>query len=674
GDLVYHMVIGSALLLIFLVALPDRRQAARSSAQNHVRIGAGLLLAFHLLLAIITKLVIPAGLHSSMTAVTIEFLINSLTLLWLIWSFIDRDETFLITGSAIFISLALLLWSAVSLVMLHLQPEFLPDENDWMLAIWDLGSIALSALGVAILWLKRPQGWTVGTSILLMLGLGHALPFLFAEPDIVQPGTIRLAQVLALPWAIILTQRFKTRSDEEGRASGQDERADVTTLLVEELLKISRLENANEKYLSIARALSLSVVADMCFLIRHDGAKGMIVCLAGYDLIREQPLSIPSLHREDLPNIIQAWESSHPFSPSYPPLETKDAATLREVLKCYRIGNVLAYPLGTASRPLNGGVIFLSPHTDKRFGKHEKTLMAKIEDVLAQVLFEPGPVEKLTAELEAVNQQAGKLQKNAETLSQRLSDSETTIADQESQIKQLKAKYQIEKLKMIMEINACQDKIFRLSSQASSHKQDMAKLEELRARIRELITERERLEGELASANSRIEALESQLSTPLTTQAIIKNEIISLAALTANIKLSFGPRCQRQGLRLNIDNPEGHQLIKTDPEKLQNLIDNLLENALLASKPESTLHFELNLSYETGMLQLQVTDYGAGLSNEEQRTLFNEQEEPPAGIGSLESILEAVRLVQALNGKVWLRSKQDAFTSFRVQLPVRIMD
>lgn len=58
----------------------------------------------------------------------------------------------------------------------------------------------------------------------------------------------------------------------------------------------------------------------------------------------------------------------------------------------------------------------------------------------------------------------------------------------------------------------------------------------------------------------------------------------------------------------------------------------------------------------------------------DQRALFGEMEEPPAGIGSLPALQEAVRIVQALNGKIWLRSKPGAFTTLRIQLPVRILD
>jgi chemotaxis protein histidine kinase CheA len=44
------------------------------------------------------------------------------------------------------------------------------------------------------------------------------------------------------------------------------------------------------------------------------------------------------------------------------------------------------------------------------------------------------------------------------------------------------------------------------------------------------------------------------------------------------------------------------------------------------------------------------------------------------GIGSIQSIREAIRAIRVLNGKIWLKSKKGEFTTFRVQLPVRIID
>ena len=693
GDLVYHLAVGSALLVILIAALKRIKGVPRSTTHKHLLIGAILLFSLQAFLAVINLIIAPSGGMLSSAAFLAETLLQTLILVWLIWTFIEKDETFLVTGGGLFVSLALLLWAAVSLVLLTLQPAFLPIDNTWMLTIWDLAGAALSALGCVILWMKRPQGWRVGTAALLTLGLGYALMLTFPDAALIRPGTIRLMQTLCLPWTIILLPRLCKPNDRQTLGPDPSERADVTPLLVDELLKISQLENDQEKNEAVARALSLSLVADMCYLVKMNGPEeSPPALLAGYDLIREMFLPTPPISLDDLPEIFKSWQGTRVYAPVYPPIETRDAAKLTEIINYHRIGYVLAYPLG--SPDLQGGVIFLTPYTDKKLARQGEILMAGIESALTRVLFEPGLKAKLSAELDHVRAQAETARQEREALSGALTDSQIKAAGQEKQIRQLKARYQVEKLETVKELEACQEKIIRLSAQAASQKQSLEKLDEMKARIRTLVSERQQLERKLADANTRIEAFNAQLAQPpapqsglqpetsnkealssetLSTEAL-SIEALSLDALAANARMAYSPRCQRKGVILDITNPDGHQLIKTHSARLQALIHHLLENALLASKPEGSIYLRLKLSFETGMLHIQVTDSGEGLSPVDQRALFGEMEEPPAGIGSLPALQEAVRIVQALNGKIWLRSKPGAFTTLRIQLPVRILD
>ncbi len=675
GDLVYHLVVGLAFLILFLTTPQRSGKSSQLKTESRRLIGAGLLLSFQVLLIVIGPMLNLQERIPALIASLVETLIHLLTLVWVVWILIEPDETFVITGAALFTSLALLLWGAVSTVMLLLQPAFLPAENNWMLAVYDLSGIALAALGCLVLLLKRPQVWGVGAAILLFLGLGYGLQFLHAEPETVRPGAIRLAETLALPWVLVLHHRL--RPSEPGREPDVDQpqRVDLKPILVDELLQISLLEKREARQRALARVLSLSLVADMCYLVDLDDQGTGLCLLAGYDLIRERNLPSVHLSTVELPNILLAWENAQPYLPGHPPHETQDGATLSEIINYQRIGRVLAFPLGTREQPLRGGVIFLSPYTGKTFGQAGLRLMAQIEATLVKVLFEPTLEEKQASQLAEAERNATQSQEKCALLSSALSETQKTVKQQEAEIRQLKGKYQIEKLEIIKEIDACQEKIIQLSAQAASHKRNMAKLDELQARIRELIAEREHLAQALAQAENRRLDLETHLaSAPLPPDRPTQNEILSLDAIAANIKLAFEPRCQHKDVNLEITNPDKGQLIKSDPNQLLCLLHNLMENALLASPPEGALQFQMKLSYETGMLHIQVTDSGQGLSPGEQRAMFSETEKNPPGIGKRQALREALQLVQSLNGKIWLRSQPDAGTTFRVQLPVRILD
>ena len=74
------------------------------------------------------------------------------------------------------------------------------------------------------------------------------------------------------------------------------------------------------------------------------------------------------------------------------------------------------------------------------------------------------------------------------------------------------------------------------------------------------------------------------------------------------------------------------------------------------------------------MLIAEVTDHGEGLTQDEQTLLFSATETDIPGIGSLPSIRAAIRAIRVLNGKIWLRSTKQQSTTFRVQVPIRIID
>ncbi len=74
------------------------------------------------------------------------------------------------------------------------------------------------------------------------------------------------------------------------------------------------------------------------------------------------------------------------------------------------------------------------------------------------------------------------------------------------------------------------------------------------------------------------------------------------------------------------------------------------------------------------MLIAEVTDHGEGLTPEEQSALFSAGQTLIPGIGDLAAIRSAIRAIRILNGKIWLSSKKNDHTTFRIQLPIRIID
>jgi signal transduction histidine kinase len=254
-----------------------------------------------------------------------------------------------------------------------------------------------------------------------------------------------------------------------------------------------------------------------------------------------------------------------------------------------------------------------------------------------------------------------------------LANKELALDQQEKYIQQLKNELRTFNSDADQRIETLQLQIENLKAALSSQ-QAGPDLEQMQSEIRQLTNENEQLQIMLSRANARIRDLETQAGQTGPIRLSMQNQIISLDSVAANVKLQINQQLQQKHLNLEIINPDGRQMIKTDPELLQNILLGLLENAIQVSQAGNAIQLSQRLSFETGMLIIEVTDFGEGLTPEEQKAFFSADYNAMPGIGSISAIRNAIRAIRVLNGKIWLRSKKWNFTTFRVQLPVRIID
>jgi signal transduction histidine kinase len=108
--------------------------------------------------------------------------------------------------------------------------------------------------------------------------------------------------------------------------------------------------------------------------------------------------------------------------------------------------------------------------------------------------------------------------------------------------------------------------------------------------------------------------------------------------------------------------------VPADPDKVEQIVTNLLENAL-AYAPESPVW--LCLSTIDGGVQLSVVDHGPGIPEDQRRTVFRKfgrgRGNRRAGTGLGLYITRG--LVEAHGGQVWLDEQADRGASFHVTFP-----
>jgi signal transduction histidine kinase len=676
GDLIYHLVVSSTLILTGVLALLSLKKTSTQSQARRTFIVCCILLLLQLVLFSFRFLNAPLPDENSHFYFLVERLFATLTITWLIWAYSDDELRILPIRWIIFLSLTLVILAGVSMALVPQLSQASQINFFFLDLLWQFLAIALVLAGLALALFKRPPQQAVMILILLLLAVGHLLQIFLQNQMGLGMGAVRFAQTLSLPWLMVLLQRLSTSTssqstDETGTAETFSEiLVDTKPALMNLLLKINLSHTGEEKFKAVVQALSLSVVADICYLVRFPAEGEKLEIITGYDLIRETYQQPDTLAKEDLPHIMEAWGSHQALELCGDQSEIRDAVTLGLLIKYYSVGNLFAYPLATTYQGLIGGVIFLSPYTGKCLGAKTRRLMDEIKDTLTQVLFLPDPQEKAMHALNQAHLQLNILTDEVEKLHHALIEKEAEIRDKEILIKGLKAKYQIEKMETIKSIDQLKAHITQLNSQQTA----LPQMEQLQKEIRQLTSERERLSLALSRADAMIKDLQTQTGQTGPIRLSLDNQIISLDSIAANVKLRVNPQLQRKQIDLEIRNPDGRQMIKTDPELLQTALVELLKNAILASEPGGSIQLDQKLSFEMGMLTIQVTDYGEGLTQMEQTALFSAQHDTIPGVGDVRALRNAIRAIRVLTGKIWLKSKKASYTTFRCQIPVRIID
>lgn len=671
GIWVFYLIPGLALAVLAGMALTRHGR--------HLLIGSGILFLLQALGLIFSLLSQEFGRIALPTFLILEQAIAALTLLWVVWTCLEEQQKALVTWASILLTAGLLLFLAISLLIIQLQPAYPSLAQIPLHSLWQSASLLLVLTGLILILVRRPAQWSFAVLILAGLGVGHGLQ-LFVIDSSTSLAMVRLSQAISLPWLLVLVQRLPAKAKASPTpikaplAEDPNQPVDTKPELVDLLLQINLQESAADKFKATVRAISLSLVADICYLVRISPNRDRVELVAGYDLIREITLPAATLQREELLHISDAWEDQRVLRLSQADADARDAVTLTLLLKYHRIGNLLAYPLHLPGEPATGGVIILSPYTNRHFGASALRLLDEVQDTLAQVLYGENPLDTIKSELEQKAELVAILRQTSESLSKILDEKEALIASLKAELQRFKAKYQIEKLESVKQIDALRQEIQSFQLQTTPQQDLSRELEQLSQQIRQLTGERDQLRTALARAEARMKHLENQAGQTGPTRLSMDNQIISLDSIAANVRLQVATKLQAKGLELELINPDGRQMIKTDPELLQTILQGLLENAIAASPPETALQLHLSISLETGMLIAEATDRGEGLTQQEQTLLFSATESTIPGIGSLQAIRNAIRAIRVLNGKIWLRSIKHQFTTFRVQLPVRIID
>jgi signal transduction histidine kinase len=123
--------------------------------------------------------------------------------------------------------------------------------------------------------------------------------------------------------------------------------------------------------------------------------------------------------------------------------------------------------------------------------------------------------------------------------------------------------------------------------------------------------------------------------------------------------------------RISVQRPPDVVRVRGDPDRIAQILDNLLNNALKYSAPASPI--EVSVTVEGDEAQVRVADHGVGVPADERDLLFTPfyrtsrtRNVPGTGLG----LHISKRLAERHGGELWLESSTSAGSVFALALPI----
>ena len=281
---------------------------------------------------------------------------------------------------------------------------------------------------------------------------------------------------------------------------------------------------------------------------------------------------------------------------------------------------------------------------------------------------EGGEIGTLAESLETMRTQ---LRDSHEELEHKVAERTAELKERNRQLAELEAQEQMQRMRSEL-ISAVSHELRTplgfIKSYATTLLREDAPIDAAtRRRFLEIIDEEtEKLEhmiGELLDA-SRLQA----------GRLPIEREIVSLGELLGHAADKARPTLRATGHELAVTLPAHEVTVMADPLRIEQVLDNLLENAARYAEPHSPV--ELRLVTEHGNAVTSVTNHGDAVAASEIEQIFepfyrgrNAKQRSIRGAGLGLAICRGI--VEAHGGRIWCESGADHATAFVLTLPLR---
>ncbi len=154
----------------------------------------------------------------------------------------------------------------------------------------------------------------------------------------------------------------------------------------------------------------------------------------------------------------------------------------------------------------------------------------------------------------------------------------------------------------------------------------------------------------------------------------------SLAAVLEDVKTTFVTWAKDKKIEISLQVPQGSVMVEADRDRINQVLANLVSNALKYTPEGGSIMLEALLEDESlpsgDCVEVGVRDTGIGISPQDQKRIFERFEQvslsQPAGISSTGLGLSIAReIVELHGGKIWVESQEGKGSRFAFRIPLK---
>jgi signal transduction histidine kinase len=394
GSLTYHLVLSFSVAGALQLVLSQRAQGAEARWRRTL-LGLGILLTLQLTLFAISGLSWQAILAGEQLLPPLDRAFALLSLIIIVWLWCYPDPAPLADAGTLLLALLAGAAAVLGVLWWPVQPVDLAFNHTSADIAAQVIGLAILLFGVLALLARRPDGWGYGLAMFIVMAAGIGFHLLFAPSGGDYAIAIRLGQMIAYPFLLLLAQRFpvvveRSPAAEEALSAAAPANQEEIGLpgdaqTWQNLSELAGKEDPDQIARGGVALLAQALGADLCLLLAAPDENGKIAVRSAYDINAKRYLEPVTLDGRRLPTVSSAMRMGRarrlPENSA-----VSDLTELANALGIERTGNLLLSPVLDQDGKLVASLLLLSPTTAKDWGPSEMAALSMLSKLLVQFL------------------------------------------------------------------------------------------------------------------------------------------------------------------------------------------------------------------------------------------------------------------------------------------------